>query len=103
MSCHKIDMENDSYDIVQHLDGMEHVPVKWELETLKEELRVTSKWVFHANAMGTAHLDGISRQNGFDNVHINIKTESEWKDFYESNKSLGYEILHKENKNNTLR
>ena len=103
MSCHELDIEDDSYDIVQHLDGMEHIPINWELETLKEELRVAKKYVFHANAMGTASLDSVSKQNGFDAVHINIKTEAEWRDFYESNQSLGYEIFHQEMHNGTYK
>jgi ubiquinone/menaquinone biosynthesis C-methylase UbiE len=93
MSSHKLMLDDSSYDVVQHLDGLEHIPIEWELETLKEELRVARKYVFHSNAMGDAYLDSISKQNGFDELHINIKNEKQWDDFYQSNLDLGYKIV----------
>jgi ubiquinone/menaquinone biosynthesis C-methylase UbiE len=103
MSSHQLTLEDDSYDVVQHLDGLEHIPVEWELETLKEELRVARKFVFHSNAMGDAYLDVISKQHGFDALHINIKDEQQWDDFYQSNIDLGYNILLKDVTTDTYR
>jgi ubiquinone/menaquinone biosynthesis C-methylase UbiE len=96
MSSHDLNLEDNSYDVVQHLDGLEHIPIEWELDTLKEELRVSKKYVFHSNAMGDAYLDIISKENGFDALHINIKNEQQWDAFYESNIELGYKILLKD-------
>jgi 2-polyprenyl-3-methyl-5-hydroxy-6-metoxy-1,4-benzoquinol methylase len=96
MSSHDLTLDNETYDVVQHLDGLEHIPVKWELDTLKEELRVSKKYVFHSNAMGDAYLDTISKQHGFDALHINIKNEQQWDEFYQFNTDLGYNILLKD-------
>ena len=103
MSSHSLSFEDNSFDVVQHLDGLEHIPVEWELGTLSESVRVSKKYIFHSNAMGDAHWDSVSLANGFDAVHINIKNAQLWDDFYESNTSLGYKILHKESDNNTYR
>ena len=46
--------------------------------------------------MGDAYLDIISKENGFDALHINIKNEQQWDAFYESNIELGYKILLKD-------
>ena len=86
MSCHKMEFEDDSFDVVQHLDGFEHIPVEWEEQALREELRVSSKYVFHANAMGDAYLDRLSIEHGFDEVHVNIKNEEQWNSFYKQYK-----------------
>ena len=97
MSCHDMSFKNNSYDVVQHLDGMEHVPEEWENDSLREAVRVASKYIFYANAMGDASLDGLVKSRGFsDGVHVNIKNEKQWFDFYNSNKNMGYNIKHKE-------
>ena len=94
MSCHKMGFEDDSFDIVQHLDGFEHIPTKWEEVALSEEVRVSRKYVFHANAMGDAYLDMVSKDKGFDEVHVNIKNEEQWDNFYNKNKEkCGYNIV----------
>lgn len=102
MSAHNIDFPDNTFDVVQHLDGLEHIPVEWELNVLSEELRVSKKYVFHSNAMGDASLDAIALSNGFDALHINVKTESEWDSFYELNSKLfGYTVTCKEIFNGT--
>jgi ubiquinone/menaquinone biosynthesis C-methylase UbiE len=103
MSSHTLSFDDNTFDVVQHLDGLEHIPVEWELDTLSESIRVCKKYVFHSNAMGDASLDSISVSNGFDAVHINIKNSQEWDEFYESNTNLGYKILHKEVDSSTYR
>jgi|TARA_B100000073_G_scaffold121023_1_gene98307 ubiquinone/menaquinone biosynthesis C-methylase UbiE len=102
MSCHQMSFDDNSFDVVQHLDGMEHIPVEWEEKCLSEEVRVSKKYILYANAMGNAYLDSISKSSGYDEVHINIKNESEWDSFYEDNSSkYNYKILHKEIHSNT--
>tara|TARA_Y100001963_G_scaffold78366_2_gene108718 strand:- start:81809 stop:82429 length:621 start_codon:yes stop_codon:yes gene_type:complete len=102
MSCHDMSFEDDSFDIVQHLDGLEHIPVEWENHTLSEEVRVSKRYIFHANAMGDAWLDRVSKSKGFDEVHINIKDETGWDEFYNSNKEkYNYNIILKLISHNT--
>ena len=102
MSCHQISFDDNSFDVVQHLDGMEHIPVEWEEKCLSEEVRVSKKYILYANAMGDAYLDSIAKSSGYDEVHINIKNESEWDSFYEGNSDkYGYKIFHKEIHPNT--
>jgi len=102
MSCHEMSFDDNSFDVVQHLDGMEHIPVEWEDKCLSEEVRVSKKYILYANAMGDAYLDSISKSSGYDEVHINIKDEEGWDNFYESNsKKYGYVIFHKEIHSNT--
>ena len=81
-SCHDISFPNNSFDVVTHLDGMEHIPLEWERQSVREEIRVSRKYVFQANAMGEAYLDHVSKLGGFDEVHVNIKNESGWDSFY---------------------
>lgn len=95
-SAHDIKFDDNSFDVVQHLDGMEHIPIEWEYDVLKEELRVSKKYVFHANAMADAYLDIISLKNGFDALHVNIKNKFEWDEFYDTYKiDLNYKIIFK--------
>ena len=102
MSCHDMSFEDDSFDIVQHLDGLEHIPVEWENHTLSEEVRVSKRYIFHANAMGDAWLDRVSKSKGFDEVHVNIKDETGWDEFYNSNKEkYNYNIILKLISHNT--
>ena len=101
-SCHDILFPDNYFDVVTHLDGMEHIPEEWEVATLEEEIRVSKKYIMHANAMGDAYLDSVSIRGGFDALHVNIKTEQEWDFFYEKNASLmDYEIIFRESKNGT--
>lgn len=103
ISCHQMsDIPDNSFDVVQHLDGMEHIPVEWETQTLQEEIRVSKQFVFHANAMGDAFLDTISKQGGFDEVHVNIKNKEKWDLFYDTHQGgFGYKINHREVIGNT--
>lgn len=95
LSCHNLKaLKDNSFDVVQHLDGMEHIPIEWENQALKEAVRVAKKYVFYANAMGGAFLDTLTQSAGLGPVHINTKTASEWGQFYADNVSYGYEILY---------
>lgn len=101
-SCHNILFPDNFFDAVTHLDGMEHIPVEWEKQSIREEVRVSRKYIFQANAMGDAYLDQISKSSGFDEVHINIKSEEDWDLFYKENsKELNYKIIFRGILNNT--
>jgi hypothetical protein len=82
---------------------MEHIPVEWEFDVLSEEIRVAKKYVLHANAMGDAYLDSISKSAGFDEVHVNVKNNEQWLKFYEENSlKLNYTIQMSECINGTF-
>ena len=40
-------VEDSFFDLVCHLDGMEHIPAVWEKACLKEAIRVSKKYVFY--------------------------------------------------------
>jgi len=88
--------EDNSFDLVQHLDGMEHIPVEWEEDCLKEAVRVSNKYIFYENACQDAHADNWMAEKDYTKAHINIKSPSEWVEFYKSHtEELNYEIIHK--------
>ena len=87
--------EDNSFDLVQHLDGMEHIPVEWEEDCLKEAVRVSNKYVFYENACEDAYADSWMSEKDYTKAHINIKSPNEWLQFYKSHaEELGYEIIH---------
>ena len=87
---------DSSFDLVQHLDGMEHIPKEWEEDCLKEAVRVSRQYVVHEIACEDAWADGGCINNGFSAAHINVKTSEEWLRFYESHSSsLNYKIIAK--------
>lgn len=93
-NANHLPFDSNYFDVVQHLDGMEHIPVEWELDCLKEAVRVSKKYVLYANAGADAYLDKISEDAGMTKVHINIKNPDEWKEFYSKNADdVGYNIL----------
>jgi ubiquinone/menaquinone biosynthesis C-methylase UbiE len=85
---------DNSFDLVQHLDGMEHIPTEWEHDCLKEAVRVSKKYVFYENACQDSEADKWAKESGFTASHINIKNGNEWLKFYTDNSSkYNYEIL----------
>jgi len=88
--------EDNSFDLVQHLDGMEHIPVEWEEDCLKEAVRVSNKYIFYENACQDAYADLWMSEKDYTKAHINIKSPSEWTDFYKSHaEELNYEIINR--------
>lgn len=71
-SCHQLPFEDNQFDLVYFLDGMEHIPVEIEIDSLKEAFRVSNKYVCHAIAMGSSIRNGVE-------LHINRKSEKEWR------------------------
>jgi ubiquinone/menaquinone biosynthesis C-methylase UbiE len=90
-----LSMFNDNtFEIVQHLDGMEHIPVEWELQCVEEAVRVSSKYIVYNNACGDAWADHWAHQGGHTSAHINVKKADEWSTFYSQHAdSLGYSIV----------
>ena len=88
--------KDNFFDIVQHLDGMEHIPIEWEEDALKEAVRVSKKYIIYNNACGTSHVDVVKMTtgNGFTHAHINIKTYTEWQNFYKKySEKFNYKII----------
>lgn len=71
-SCHKLPFEDNQFDLVYFLDGMEHIPVQIEIDSLREAFRVSNKYVCHAIAMGSSVRNHVE-------LHINRKSQGEWK------------------------
>lgn len=102
-SAHDIKLPSKSCDIVQHLDGFEHIPQEIEVDCLRESVRISRKYIFHAIACTDAYWDHILNQRGFDNAHINIKKPEEWLELFKKYSSdLKYSIYHNQIVGDTL-
>ena len=87
--------EDNTFDLVCHFDGMEHIPVVWEEDCLKEAIRVSKKYLFHETACEDALADHWALTVNHTKAHINIKSPDEWLSFYKDNaKKFNYEIMH---------
>jgi len=92
-SASDIPFGDDQFDLVLHLDGMEHIPVELEVDCLKESIRSTKKYVCYANACDVAYWDDLTISRGLGPAHCNLKNESEWVEFYEKYKDqFGYSL-----------
>ena len=86
--------EDSFFDLVCHLDGMEHIPAVWEKACLKEAIRVSKKYVFYEIACDSSVADGWSQQERFTPAHINIKQPSQWVEFFHKHsKEFDYDII----------
>lgn len=102
-SAHDIKLPSKSCDIVQHLDGFEHIPKELEIDCLKESIRISRKYVFHAIACTDAYWDIVLNQQGYDSAHINIKKPEEWILFFEKYANqYKYSVFYKEIVGDTL-
>ena len=87
--------EDNTFDLVCHLDGMEHIPEVWERDCLKEAIRVSRQYVFYETACEDALADQWAQSANLTNAHINIKHPDEWLSFYKDNaEKFNYEIVH---------
>lgn len=98
-SAHALSFNNERFNTVMHLDGMEHIPAEIELECLSEAVRVCKRGgrIYYANACCDAWWDHKLFSAGFDPAHINIKSFESWNAFYKQHsKRLEYNICHYE-------
>lgn len=79
---HKIPFKDSSFDLVMHLDGMEHIPIELEQKTLSEQYRVSSKWIYHQISTNTVSADKYWIDKGLGALHINIKSKKEWETLF---------------------
>lgn len=79
MSASEMDFEDDSFDYVYHLDGMEHMPAEIEDAVLGEEFRVANKYVAHEIALVPSRHDKKLISMGMTPLHINLKRSKAWK------------------------
>ena len=86
--------EDSKFHIVQHCDGMEHIPDVWEVDCLKEAVRVSSRYIFYETSTGDATADAwATRGYTYEGAHVNIKTGEEWLDFYKKHsEDMCYDI-----------
>jgi ubiquinone/menaquinone biosynthesis C-methylase UbiE len=77
--------KDNQFDLITHLDGMEHIPVEIEEKTFAEECRVAKRFVYHQIATHAVARDKNWEERGLGAVHINLKTASEWKQFFDTN------------------
>jgi ubiquinone/menaquinone biosynthesis C-methylase UbiE len=86
--------KDNHFDVVTHLDGMEHIPIEIEKAVIKEEIRVSKKYVYHQIATHPVNRDKIWIDKGLGAIHINLKTFEEWKNsFEEYAKEFNFNIL----------
>lgn len=78
VSCHKTPFKDRTFDLVMHLDGMEHIPIELEKETLREQYRISKRYIYHQISMNSVEADKYWIEKGLEALHINIKTKEEW-------------------------
>jgi len=105
MSAHSLKFENNTFNVVLHLDGMEHIPENLEEDCLSEATRVliSGGKIYYANACTDSWWDHKLEKLGHNAAHVNIKTPDQWFKFYESrSKKFSYEVYHYENHGETV-
>lgn len=84
MDVCNMDFPDNSFDIVCHFDGLEHIPPQLEDDVLNEEYRVTKKFIYHTIAVHYAkHHDIEYEEKGLGAIHINIKSADDWREKFE--------------------
>jgi len=81
-SAHKMPFKDGQFDIVAHMDGMEHIPAEIELDVMNELSRVAKRYMYMTIATHPVkHHDDKYEKQGLGAVHINMKTADEWRHF----------------------
>lgn len=79
-SMHKMPYKKGQFDVVVHMDGMEHIPEQIEEKALSELLRVAKSHIYM-----TIAIHEVKRDKGrevIDKVHCNLKTVKQWKNIF---------------------
>lgn len=87
---------DNTFDLVQHTDGMEHIPPEWEVDCLKEAIRVSNKFVLYETALGRTSADSWLNDDKYKykTAHVNIKSHESWMQFYEKHSDVfGFKII----------
>ena len=87
-------LENQSFDMVIHFDGMEHIPPEVEEEALNNIMRTSKKYVALMICTKSSREDPIMRENGYSDLHVNIKTFGQWKNTIEKVMGDYFKMLH---------
>jgi len=77
-SCNKTPFNNRSFDLVIHLDGLEHIPVELEENTIKEQCRISKRYIYHQISTQPVFADKYWEEQGLGSLHINLKNPKEW-------------------------
>jgi len=98
MDCTEMDFDNNKFDVVFCFDVMEHIPSEYLFKALAEQVRVSSRYIFHRTCLNNySGQDKILTENGFEPAHISGKPYRWWKNFLNINKNiLSYNIIYLE-------
>lgn len=77
-SCHDMPFYDDTFDLVLHIDGLEHIPVELEEQTFIEERRISDKYVYHQICIVPVKEDLTYIRKGLGAIHINLKSIEDW-------------------------
>ena len=70
---HELPFDDNTFDLVYFLDGMEHIPGgNIEEQSIREAFRVSAKFVCHGIALGDSFRGGTQ-------LHINQKSAESWR------------------------
>jgi len=78
----ELPFQDDSFDMVCFMEGMEHIPVENEMDAIIEMMRVAGKFIYNTISLFPVNEDQEYIDLGLGAVHINLKTFWEWIDFY---------------------
>lgn len=78
-SADKLPFITGYFNVVIHLDGLEHIPVEIEERVIAEEVRVSNKYIYHQISTNPVAIDKEWIDKGYGAIHINIKSEEEWR------------------------
>ena len=81
-SCHKTPFKERSFDMILHLDGLEHIPVELEERTLEEQYRISKRYIYHQISTNPVFQDRYWEEQGLGALHINIKTSQQWEKIF---------------------
>jgi ubiquinone/menaquinone biosynthesis C-methylase UbiE len=97
-SAESLSFQDNRFNVVFHLDGMEHIPAEIEKQALIEAVRVTRPGgrIYYANACCDSWWDHKLVEMGHDPAHVNIKTPNEWHKFYADNTHDSCKIINRE-------
>jgi ubiquinone/menaquinone biosynthesis C-methylase UbiE len=76
-SADKMPFKDNSFDVVIHQDGMEHILVELEKDVMDEIYRVSNKYIYMTIAIHEIKRD--QKKKGNNKVHCNLKSVKEWK------------------------
>lgn len=78
MNAIDLKFEDNEFNVVLHLDGLEHMPQEIEKKCILEAIRVANTKIFYSICLSESIEDKHMIENGLEPLHINLKTQDEW-------------------------